>query len=297
MQRRLAFSNLLAQLTADRLPEVLALIAQAAPVYDLHAEHEMLWERWGELDGPAACQAIFEKDARFEHTGISQKTIEAWSRQNPQAASAWLMAQQDIPLKASMMRGVLDGYAFCDPAGAHDFIRSELADAALKDHGYWRVARSQLVEKGLTGVQDYFARFDKSDANYKQLTFTVADIFTDAGSREALQWMAGLEAGNREQVSGYMLGRLINDRPDDLVRTLAGSEATGGMNRQEVISQAVAAWTKVNPDDMGLWLRDNRQAPHYDEIAAAYVNHIRSVDPAAAEAWSKTIKNPASSRE
>ncbi len=207
------------------------------------------------------------------------------------AAREWLMSQEDIPLRDGMMRGVLDGFAAVDPAGAHRFIAEELTDASLKTHGFWRVARSHLVDGGLSAVQAYFAAFDKSDPQYQPMRVTVGDMFVDAGSTEALQWLGSLDEGDRAGVSHYITSRLVKDKPDNLVRTLAATD-TPGVARPELLERAVRGWIGANPNAMGEWLRQNSSAPHYDEIVVPYVNQIRSVDPEAAAAWAATIKNP-----
>jgi hypothetical protein len=292
IQRSMAFSNLLAQLTPENAREVMAFIGKNASKYDMHREHEMFWERWGQIDGRAACEAIFESNKRFAQTPMSQRTIQAWARNDPRGAYTWLMAQEDLPLRASMVRGVLNGYAAADPEGAHQFIATELQDATLKNHGYWRVARSQMDANGLPGVEAYFARFDKSDPDYKGVRITVADMFVDAGSAEALRWMSRLDAAAQPEVSSYLTSRLVHDRPDDLVRSLAADSIATGFDRTKVITEAVKGWIGANPNAMGQWLKENRQMPNYDEIVVPYVKQIRAVDAQAATAWAATIKDP-----
>lgn len=292
IQRSMAFSNLLAQLTPETAPAVLKLISGNAGKYDLHREHEMLWERWGQIDGRAACAAVFENNARFAQTSISQRTIKAWAREDPRSAYTWLMAQEDIPLRSGMIKGVIEGYAAADPEGAHRFIATELQDAALKNHGYWRVARSYLDAGGLPAVESYFAKFDKADPDYAGVRVTVADMFVDSGSAGALQWIGRQEAGAQSELSGYITSRLVHDRPDDLIRTLAADNTMTGFDRAGAISQGVAEWIRVNPNAMGEWLKKNPQLPHYDEVVVPFVNRIRTVDPEAAAAWTATIKDP-----
>ena len=290
LQRTIAYANLLSQLTPDNAKEVLALMAANATTYDLHREHELAWERWAEIDGPAACAAIFANNSRFERTDMSERTIRAWALRDPQAARDWLRQQEDIPLRDGMMRGVLDGFAAVDPAGAQKFIAEELQEASLKTHGYWRVARSYLADGGLPAVQSYFAKFDKADPQYAPMRITVADMFVDAGSPEALQWLGALDEQGRSDVSNYVTSRLVEDKPDQLVRALAAGNTPPGLNREVLISNAVRAWVGTNPNAMGEWLKANKNAAHYDEVAVAYVNQIRSVDPEAAAAWAATIK-------
>lgn len=293
MQRTIAFANLLSQLSPENAKAVIALIGGSANLYDLHREHELAWVRWGEIDGRAACAAIFVGDRRFGRTELSERTIRSWAMRDPQAAREWLMGQEDIPLRHGMMRGVLDGFAAVDPAGAERFIAEEITDESLKTHGLWRVARSHLAEGGLPAVQAYFAEFDKSDPQYEPMRVTVGDMFVDAGSTETLRWLGTLDESGRAAMTGYLTSRLVNEKPDNLVIALANGDTPPEVPRGQLLSQAVRNWAGANPNAMGEWLRINRNTPHYDEVVEPYVKQIRSVDPEAAAAWSATVKDPA----
>lgn len=86
--------------------------------------------------------------------------------------------------------------------------------------------------------------------------------------------------------------RLVRERPDDLIRTLASDDTATGFDRPDVISKAANSWIGADPNAMGEWLKENAQVPYYDGVAIPFVKHIRAVDPEAASAWAATIKNP-----
>jgi hypothetical protein len=292
MQRTIAFTNLLSQLSPKKAREVMALIGANANTYDLHREHELVWERWAEIDGPSACAAIFDSNRRFDRTDLSERTIRSWAMRDPQAAREWLMKQDDIPLRDGMMRGLLDGFATVDPSGAQRYISEEITDASLKTHGLWRIARSHLADGGLPAVQAFFSNFDKNDPQYEPLRVTTGDMFIDAGATDAMKWLGSLDQAGRRAMSEYVTSRLVHDKPDNLVRELAANDTPAEVDRSRLIARAVQEWVGSNPNAMGEWLRSNSSAPHYDEIVVPYVNQISNVDPEAASAWAATIKDP-----
>jgi hypothetical protein len=118
-------------------------------------------------------------------------------------------------------------------------------------------------------------------------------MFVDAGSADTINWLGSLDQQGLTEVSGYVTSRLVREQPDQLVIALARSETPQGIDREQLATQAVRAWAGSNPNAMGDWLKENRNQPHYDEIAVPYVHQIRSVDPEAAAAWAATIKDPA----
>jgi hypothetical protein len=294
LARSLAFSNLLAQISAETVPQVLELLqkeARAGRLNEWHGEHEMLWERWAELDGLAACTQIFANDQRFDSTPISTKAIRAWAGKHPQEALAWLQAQQDIPLRDGMMFGALDGFALADPVAAHEFITNRLQNqTGLQAHGYWRVARKHLADGGLEAVCRYQNTFQPDHPAYRSVTFSTADMHVDAGTKTALDWLNDLPENARSSVSKHVRSRLLQDKPDDVVATLANSNDVAAFDTNATLRDAVAGWAKSNPNAVGNWLKGNLRALRYDTVAAAFAQHVQAQDPTAAVAWARTIK-------
>lgn len=104
----------------------------------------------------------------------------------------------------------------------------------------------------------------------------------DAGPQASLQWLGSLDKEGSKAVGGYVTSRLVKDKPDKLVRMgrmIAAGETPLDVDREQLTAQAVRGWIGANPNAMGDWLKNNRNAPRSDEIAVPYVNQIRSTDP------------------
>jgi hypothetical protein len=269
-------------------------IGPLASKFDLHQEHEMLWERYAEMDGKGACERTYASDKRFDQTSISTRCIKAWAQRDPAAASAWLQTQEEWPLRAGMTLGLIEGMAAVDPAMTHDYVDTQLTDSYQRSQGFWHVARSHLVAEGLSGVEAYFSKFNKQQPDYQAMGSTVADIFFDAGPNDGFAWYGRL--GNEEQATfgRQMIDRFTQSHPDGLISYLASNGPISGISETEmarITSRAVQEWTRGEPNVMGEWLRTHQGNAHYDLVARPFIDAIEGQDPAAAKVWRETLKH------
>lgn len=294
LQRQLAFANLAAQLRPQTARELYTYLVEsdASSRYEFGREKAMFWERWGEIDGPAAAAQIFHNDRRFEETETSKSVIKAWAKFDPKSAHDWIMRQEDVPLRTGMLRGVLEGYAETKPEAAYDFIRKELQDTSLRAHGYWRIASAYQAQSGMDGVLDFYSKFDRKDPDFLNFSRTVADLYSEYPVERGLEWVTTLDSELQGKVAPQFLRKQLERNPDGLVECLSKTATPPAVDRAPLITSAVRRWVAANPNAMGTWLQRNRDAPHFDEVAAPFVRTIRTTDPAAAAAWAETIRDP-----
>ncbi|MEM9481116.1 MAG: hypothetical protein AAGA58_15800 [Verrucomicrobiota bacterium] len=293
---KLDYYSLLKDMTPEAAPEVLkALKALGGQGHILTNEKRVFWERWGEIDGEAACAFIFERDKRLAQTPFSTLAIEAWARVDPVAASDWILSKEDVPLRNSMYKGFLNGFAQRDPAEAEQFIANANLTGGQKAHGYWRVARQIRVNDGYHAVAEWYKKFTPDHPQYRSLTETVTDVWTHAPVAESLAWGNSVEIDGKiaEAARNRLHNRIAHSKPDQVVEHLAlQADVDSLVGADHLVERAVQRWVQTNPNAMAEWLVNNMNAKNYDFVAEPFARHIHDRDPAAAAKWAATIQDP-----
>lgn len=294
-ETKLDFYRMLNEMTTEAAPQINQLVGELhAQGHALDTVGNLFWQRWGEIDGEAACAAIFDIDKRFPETGYSNIAIASWARKDPEAAAAWLSAQNDVPLRDGMMKGLLEGMVDADPAKAQRYMAESELTEDQKALGFNRIAKHWLREGGTDGVGEWYAGFNADDPSIQTASNAAADAYTNGIVDDALEWANGLDPDSPQ--TDYVRNRLYQNlaryKPDALVTYMgyvAGAPDLGGAT--ELAEQGVAHWVRGNPIAMGEWLVDNSHIPNYDLVVAPFVREIAGHDPEAAVAWAKTIKD------
>ena len=118
-----------------------------------------------------------------------------------------VLAQEDLPIRDGMMKGLLEGMAQKDHEVTQRFLdESDLSDY-LKGHGYWRIARQHLENGGVEDVDSWFSSIGDDHPMGESIGRTTADIFTDGDVGVALGWV-GLAAW-REVLNALLRSRAM----------------------------------------------------------------------------------------
>ncbi len=296
LEGRLDYYALLKDMTPEAAPEILkALKALGTKGHIITNEKRVFWERWGEIDGEAACETIFERDKRLAQTPFSMLTINAWARVDPLAASKWILSKEDVPLRDSMYKGFLNGLEEHDPEEAEQFIAAADLKGGVKAHGYWRVARQIRVDDGYEAVGEWYKKFTPDHPQYKSLTETVTDVWTHASVADSLAWGNTVEIDPKfaESARKRLHNRIAQTKPDQVVEHLAlEADVESLVGAGYLVDRAVQRWIQTNPNAMGEWLAKNMDARNYDFVAEPFARHIVNEDPEAAAKWAATIRDP-----
>ncbi|MGI9239675.1 MAG: hypothetical protein ACR2RV_02675, partial [Verrucomicrobiales bacterium] len=296
ISNRERFFQMLMDMTPRSAPELAKVFMESEPSrMQLDEEHKMFWQRWGEIDGASACAAIFEADARLSSSLISNAAISAWAEMDPAAARSWLVAQEDIPLRHGMMRGLVEGMARTDIAEVQQFV--DEADLSVKEkaHAHWRIARHHLEQSGVDAVGDWYSQFADDDPMIEHVSLTAVDIYTAGSVGESLAWIQQLERGDARTAAldRHVRKNLAEQKPDLVIDYLARHEDLSGLEHSaSFASLATDEWIRANPNGMGKWLGENMDIPNYDLVAVPFVRNIVRRDSNAAAHWAETIKDP-----
>ena len=60
-----------------------------------------------------------------------------------------------------------------------------------------------------------------------------------------------------------------------------------------VLQEQFQRWSTADPDAVGNWLNTNATSPLYDPAASSLARSLAHTDPAAAQVWANTIRDPA----
>ncbi len=287
---------LLQNLTPEEAPKMIRLFRELGSLgYAVSDYDRLFWQRWAEIDGPAASALIFDRDKRFEETGLSNLAISTWAKQDPEAAKAWLLDQEDIPLRQGMMNGLIEGMAENDPAAALRFLEESNLPPNHRAKAYTQIARQFQMQFGLESVGSWYTELAPGHPHHELVAVATTQAYARAPFAEALNWANSLDGSSTADLRtrDSLHANLANSRPDGLVRYLGhtdGADQLGGV--APLTERAVARWTQANPGAMANWLKGNRNMRNYDLVAAPFVLQIASQDPEAASAWADTLRDP-----
>lgn len=291
------YLDLLQGLTPEDAPRMIELFRELGergyptPEYD-----RLFWQRWAEIDGAAASAAMFARDKRFPETQLSNIAISTWAKSDPEAASAWLFAQEDIPLREGMTKGLIEGMAEHDPADAMRFLLSANLSSDQLAHGYVHVARQYNLQHGLDSVGQWYQQQLAEGRDPGMVANAAVGVYVRAPLDEALGWANTLDGASEITLAtrNQLHARLAQGRPSGLIDYLAkepGAENLAGVG--SLSERAVSNWIQTNPGAMANWLKDNRELPNYDLVAAPFAAQVARDDREAALAWAETLRDPA----
>ncbi|MEM7384867.1 MAG: hypothetical protein AAF514_07965 [Verrucomicrobiota bacterium] len=250
-----------------------------------HEEYRWLWDRWGDIDGPAAAATAFKIDGDdgYHSTQVTNIAIKSWARHEPLAAIEWLAEQENIPLKTGMREGLLAGIMDYHPDRAEALLEAfnptEKEQTTARELTATRISR----ERGPEALDAWLASLPEDLADRPVIEAHVNQIHLDHGVAHAVAWAADDPAQFSE-----VLGHFARYRPEPLFEHYAAQTGPLGTPVTNALKQAAARWTEKNPDLMGIWLRDKSQSSQYDAMTEIFVDTIREVDPDAARAWAET---------
>ena len=294
---RRQYLTLLQDLTTEDAPGMMALFREMAQRGHAVGDYDRLfWLRWAEVDGAAASAAMFARDKRFPETALSNLAISTWAKYEPEAASAWLLGQEDIPLREGMTNGLLEGMAEYDPAFAMRFLESAKLSTRQRAHGYAQIARQHHLQQGLDAVGQWYEEQAAGGRDVDPIIEATTGVYARAPFAEALGWADSLEGSSDHaaRTRNQLHARLAHDRPDGLIAYLggeSGAEALAGV--VPLTESAVSRWIQTNPGAMASWLEKNREIRNYDLVAAPFATQVARDDPEAARAWAETLRDPA----
>lgn len=250
------------------------------------------WKKYGELDAAAALDEWKatgnptdpDSPGRIVAAGIKARGLEE---------AKMLMTRGDVRDSPSMTRELLKAVARQAPEQSLRFMM-ESVPGELRAGAAQAIVETGIDRDGLEQAPQLMRSLAAAGADEASLQAAFSSLLTAAwrgGAARAQEF--ALAQVSQPWCTGSALAtvaaQLTNQNAAtamDFITKLPNSLAG------ESIELAVGESARLNPDDIGLWLKDHGTAPHYDSITSAYCRTLYEVDPAAAEAWAGTIKDP-----
>jgi|GEM_PF-5841138 len=301
--------------TITRLPRWLHSIEAASPA-EMEATAEMLaeasrrgrqfpeearifWNSWGAKDGSAA-MAYLEKNPQLKTGDSGYQVAQGWAAKDPHAAMEWIRGRPATEGDKNIVRGAMKGWAERDFSAATAYVLNSEAEAAVRSPD---VASEMAWTIWYSGGEDATARWFDTLRNHPDpdLAFakgafnTMLEAYGRGDQQEASVNFLRTQLGNPwcdTDAVARLLFRVSKGEPEKMVGAIVSLGPDPESGRYYEIESAIARWSSQDANGPGLWLKSlQRNAPAYDEAAAAYAESLTSVDSAAAVQWAGTIKN------
>lgn len=281
-----------------------------------------LYEKWAEVDAPAAWEGAIRDPAINTNGYYLAKILVNWMESDPGAAIARL-DDQSIEKLSYSIREVSEAYAKQSPAAANAWVASQSITMGDRDskHLYTGLAKGlatsdpQAAKNLITGDNDL------SESTRKTLLGSFLAPYLDADRQEALAWIESLPPELRLTATQRAVGhldhrdptlafRLLDDPslPDDeLFRVLKSS---GGTLARVDFEQFLKTASRVPPEHLNETLAnaiDNLTGEGQIDSALAIIETIgydnehivdeaqelvsdwTKIDPAASSAWVESL--------
>lgn len=260
---------------------------------------EALMAKLGEVAGKQAMEKFRPGDTLMGYECYSARlAMQSWAAKDVEAAKQYFLTLPDGRFKDGMGIGLFQAMVGRDRAGLEGLFQT-LPEA------YW----NQIA----TNLRDVIRWESGPNPVPTWLQQTEASLGKDSPQYKAVKQAADLHDLEHAEFSNLplRLGQLaagyfadpanVSDRVlSTSALALAGSQPSqamdyvnGAAQRRPMLSTTVpgivTAWAKADLGAPGEWLNGHRQSPLYDDAATAYVNQLKSDDPAAAHQWAETI--------
>jgi hypothetical protein len=296
--RRSRFLSLLALMRPEDAPAVEQIF------YDADKEgrtyfslFSSFWGQWGKLDGGKAMKQL-QADHHLRHIdSLFTDVGRGWARTSAAEAKKWLEDHRNDANKwEAIQEGVWQGEIEKDPTGiVETLIKTLPAPEASRRIGdvAWNLINTRGVQAATQWLAQQSGRDDIPSGLMKTAVNAVAQATTRAGPQPLADFIESRpdSAELRQQVQRFV-DVWVGDNAMSRLSYIA--VLPENYYSPEAVNQALSAFDDARePDALGLWLKEHKDARFYDDAALRYVRSLREVDPAAAKAWTETIKDPA----
>ncbi len=257
-------------------------------------EWKVFWKKFGELDGPAALDEWNATGNKMDQDSPG-RIIAAAIKARGSEEMARLLEREDIKTSPQRMGEVAKAYASLGPDEAMSVLKSDAIPEQYRDVAARAIVTAGIERGGVESAAQTMQSLVSAGVPESALrsAFSTVLFAAERGGVERLQEVA-LEHLNQPWCDGQTLtGVTLQLSAKSPAAALEFITRLPVGQADQSIRNMVSQSTASDPQFIGNWLTEHGNTPHYDRIAAAYSEAIREVDPGAADAWAKTIKDPA----
>jgi hypothetical protein len=199
--------------------------------------------------------------------------------------------ETDPGFRGKLLRGVVVTYAAHDLDQATKWaLSNDRADATeCGDSLGWAAAVSYGIEKA-----DIWYR-DLPNDGPGGIKMNAWNAMISTAQKTGGQTLIGLIQSSAdlpwckpEQIAGGLAAAQTGGTSAGL--DFLASLTRGGLEKME--SRLAAVFSESSLPEAGAWLKKNQSSPSYDFLAGEFANNLRATNPAAADEWVATIKDP-----
>ncbi|HWB06556.1 MAG TPA: sigma-70 family RNA polymerase sigma factor [Verrucomicrobiales bacterium] len=263
---------------------------------------QLIYEREGRAKGRAGMDAL-PKEPNGVPNYVMKYRLRGWAAADPAASKAWLDAlepgrtRSDLTAdwREGMKEADLDKFQALFPALPPD-LQSGLAG---------RFVDNAVQEHGLAGMAEWFrtsAATLPKEAKNRAFSLTI-DAFTQNQTNEGLAHTIDFlkqvcapgdplfAAGLKQMV--WRTARFCPGETLDLLDQYLPQNQHLAAMKNDIVSECVKISSNNTVNDIGNWLNGHRTSPIYNDVAGAFLIHVKSFEPEAAQAWANSISDPA----
>ena len=236
--------------------------------------------QWGMADPMAAMAALESLPPDAMERGISTQIIHGWARQDPQAALAWVLDNDDSPQGPSMIAAVLQLLGQDDLNAALEVARGleeeQRQNAMHSLIGSWVNADLQAATQWVLN--------ESAGAEREGYLATMVHLLAD--QEAMLEWLDGLPPEDAVTLLPYSIGAIA--RADPLEAAAQIDRIDDPLARMSAVESLARSWARRDPQAAQDWLgdqpRDAREAATDD-----LVNGWAREDPEGALAFTLSL--------
>jgi hypothetical protein len=257
-------------------------------------------DHWGQIDAVEAMSWLSSARPvtdRAERNTPRSRVLMGWASVDPEAARAWVEAHPELAAANDTWYGIIQGICQTDLDAATRLALEKQPKNLASALG---VIAQQASRRGLLdGLQQWFESLPEqaegSTSPRSIASHYVSMAIQRRGDEAAAEWLT-TQADKPWRVDDDIsrVARTWSEKnPPAAAQWLASLPA--GPNPATPypgLANCVEAWLKRNPDEVAIWLEQNRNVSFYDSAAAGVARYYdRQGDPTAAQQWASSIKS------
>jgi hypothetical protein len=263
---------------------------------------ELIYRRDGRVKGKAGMDRLPKEPNGIPGYDMKYR-LRGWASADPAASKEWLATLEPGRTRDELTRDWMAGMKDADQDKFQALFPKLPPEEQAGIMG--RFVENAVQEHSLSGMADWFrtsAATLPEGAKNRAFSLTV-DAFTQNQTPEGLantvtflkqvcapddpMFAAGLK---------QMVWRTARYSPggtlDLLDQYLPQNQHLAAM-KDGFISECVKTSSNNTVNDVGDWLNNHRASPIYNDVAGAFLTHVKSIDPEGAKAWANSITDQA----